>query len=92
MRGSEGDWGREYDTDDNIFLRLLGIHAGQYPETVKARKVIEAKSEGADDHLRHGDEFSIEGGTTIVVPAWEVRDLLNRSIFVERREKRISEE
>ena len=83
-----GNWEYEYDTENNIFLRLLGIHAAQYPETVKARKLKKATLESSDDTLKHGDDFLLESGTTIVVPTWEVRDLLNHKHLVERREKR----
>lgn len=86
------DWGIEYDTENNIFLRLLGIHSSQYPERAKARKHQGAGAELDDseeaDFISDGDHIWIESGTTVVVPAWEIRELLNRKEFVERREKR----
>lgn len=86
---AEADWALEYDMEDNIFLRLLGIHIGQYPEVVKARKLPKTKPiSETDDLIRHGDRFVIEGGVTVVVPAWEILDLLNREEFVKRRAER----
>jgi hypothetical protein len=89
MRGPDGpDWSMEYDTENNIFLRLLGIHAAQYKEKVKIRKPKKPELEGDDDTIRDGDDLWIEGGTTIVVPAWEIRALLNRPDFIQTREDR----
>jgi len=81
-------WETEYDTENNIFLRLLGIHAAQYPEKAKVWKPRKLKSEADDDVIRYGDEIWINSGTTIVVPAWEIRALLNKSCFLERRKER----
>ena len=46
-------WETEYDTENNIFLRLLGIHAAQYPEKAKVWKPRKLKSEADDDVIRY---------------------------------------
>lgn len=70
----------------NTFLMFLGIHAGQYYDTVVTRKVKVAE---ADDAIRDGDKLRIPNSMTIVVPAWEVLNLLNFPIFVRQREDRV---
>lgn len=84
------EWAIEYDTDNNLFIRLLGIHVAQYPEVVRARKMPKSKpdSEAEDEIIRSGDRLVIDGGVTVVVPAWEIIDLLNREEFVKRRAER----
>lgn len=88
------EWAIEHDTDDNLFIRLLGIHVAQYSEVVRVRRRPENKArvEVEEDVIRSGDQLVIEGGVTVVVPAWEIIDLLSRPEFVQKREDRNSEQ
>jgi hypothetical protein len=90
MRGisHQLQWQFEHDMENNMFVSLLGIHAGQYPEPVTARKIKRAKSAGEADAILDGDKLEIPGGMTIVVPMWEVYDLLNLGVFVRQRKAR----
>jgi hypothetical protein len=76
----------EHDADNNMFVSLLGIHAGQYPEPVEVKKIRKKTSE--KDPILDGDKLSIPGGMTIVVPMAEVYELLNSSALVEQRNGR----
>lgn len=71
------------ETAENTFLMLLGIHAGQYPELVEARKVKrKTKAEAAeDDIIRDRDKLRIPSSMAVVVPAWEIINLLNLPMF-----------
>jgi hypothetical protein len=79
----EDDW----ETKSNTFLMLLGIHAGQYPERVEARKETRTRAE-VDDIVRDRDKLKIPSSMAVVVPAWEVVNLLNLPIFKVQRNKR----
>ena len=79
----EDDW----ETKSNTFLMLLGIHAGQYPERVEARKETRTRAE-VDDIVRDRDKLKIPSSMAVIVPAWEVVNLLNLPIFKVQRNKR----
>jgi hypothetical protein len=83
MFDAQDDW---YDRE-NTFLMLLGLHAGQYPEQVEARKVRKTHGE-SDDIVRDRDKLKIPGSMAVVVPAWEVINLLNLSVFADQRRER----
>jgi hypothetical protein len=98
--GSGGDLGHElidhsvgFDAEDdwqdreNTFLMLLGVHAGQYPERVEARKADKTLGE-SDDIIRDRDKLKIPSSMTVVVPAWEIANLLQLPIFVDQRRER----
>jgi len=70
----------------NYFVGLLGIHCGQFWETVKAFK--SKPEELIGDPVRDGDELDIQGGMTMVVPAWCITDLLNLEVFETMRDER----
>lgn len=79
----------ERETYSNTFLMLLGIHAGQYPERVEAKKIKQLIAESSDDSIiRDGDKLKIPSSMTIVVPAWEIVNLLNLEVFQMQRKKR----
>ena len=78
----EIEWHTELDIEDNIFVALLGIHAGQYREPVTVTKV---KAESA---IADGDIWEIPGGMTIVVPLWEVHKLLSLPTIRAQRDAR----
>jgi hypothetical protein len=69
--------GEKYDA----FVKLLGIHSGQFVETLKARKENSAP-------IHDGDKLKIQSSMTIVVPAWAIEKLLNEPAFVEQRAMR----
>jgi hypothetical protein len=77
----------DHETADNTFLMLLGIHAGQYYDRVKAFKGGGAPGE-SDNVVRDGDEMRIPNSMAIVVPSWEILTLLNEPTFAEQRQKR----
>jgi len=77
----------DLEVQGNTFLMLLGVHAGQYPERVEARKVRTTSGE-SDDIVRDRDKLKIPGSMAVVVPAWEIVNLLNRPHFVELRQQR----
>lgn len=68
---------------------LLGVHCGQYPEQVQARKIKKATGEAADDIVRDRDNLKIPSSMAVVVPAWEIVNLLNQPFFTEIRRRRI---
>lgn len=80
---AQDDW----ETASNTFLMLLGIHAGQYHDTVKAFKGRGVRGE-SDNAIRDGDEMRIPNSMAIVAPSWEILTLLNLPTFVEQRRKR----
>ncbi|HEY3638083.1 MAG TPA: hypothetical protein VGK90_08005 [Rhizomicrobium sp.] len=87
------DWHEYVHERENTFLRLLGIHVGQYPETVVARKVTK-KQENIEDVIRDRDKIQIPSSMTIVVPAWQISRVLNLPKFREKamqREKEMDE-
>jgi hypothetical protein len=77
----------DLETHQNTFLMLLGLHAGQYHDTVKAKKVKRAHAEN-DDIMRDGDQMRIPNSMAIVVPSWEIWTLLDQPFFEEQRKAR----
>jgi hypothetical protein len=71
----------------NWFVGLLGIHCGQFWERVEVRKAPQ-KKERLGDPINEGDVLQIQGGMTIVAPAWRITELLNLEVFEEMRRKR----
>jgi hypothetical protein len=72
---------------DNTFLMLLGIHAGQYHDTVKAFKDRHGSGE-SDNLVRDGDEMRIPNSMAIVAPSWEILTRLDHPVLIEQRRKR----
>lgn len=58
------DW--SIDTDNNLFMRLLGVHCDQFWEDVEIRKKDAPK-----------EDASIAASMTIVVPAWRISAMLD---------------
>lgn len=77
----------DWEAEKNTFVALLGIHAGQYPEKVEARKENRTSAEH-DDIVRDRDKLKIPSSMTVVVPAWEIMNLLNLPVFQAARRKR----
>lgn len=63
-------------THKDWFVGLLGIHCGQFWERVEFRKQT-AEMERRGDPIVEGDNLVIQGGMTIIAPAWEIIDLLD---------------
>jgi len=81
------DMNDDRETEENTFLMLLGIHAGQYPERVEARKIKKTFGE-SDDIVRDRDKLKIPSSMAVVAPAWEIINLLNQPIFATQRQER----
>ncbi|MDA9483386.1 hypothetical protein XI07_15450 [Bradyrhizobium sp. CCBAU 11445] len=63
-------------THKEWFVGLLGIHCGQFWESVEFRKQ-KAEMERRGDPVLEGDNLVVQGGMTIIAPAWEIIDLLH---------------
>jgi hypothetical protein len=84
----------DMEMENNTFLMLLGVHAGQYPEWVEARKIKKTLGE-VDDIVRDRDKLKIPSSMAVVAPAWEIINLLNLPVFQaqrQERDKRMNEE
>jgi hypothetical protein len=66
------------DAQINTFLSLLGLHAGQYNDEIDVR--IRKRSGLAT--------LSMPSSLTIVVPAWEISNLLDQKVFADQRRQR----
>jgi hypothetical protein len=75
------------ETESNMFVALLGIHAAQYSERVEARKVRKTSGE-SHDMLREGDELEVASSMTVVIPAWEITALLDLPVLQAQRHER----
>jgi hypothetical protein len=73
------------DRREEAFIRMLGVHVGQYRDEIEARK---ARVPEADRSIQDGDRLYIPNSLTIVAPAWSVLDLIERDSFAERRADR----
>ena len=69
---------------ENRFFKLMGIHAGQYHEKAKANKERDVQDE-SDTVIRDGDQLKIPGGMTLVIPTWEIIELLNSPNLAKQR-------
>jgi len=69
---------------ENRFLKLLGVHAGQYPEKTKA-KLTESLNHESNAAIHDGDDLEIPSGMTLVVPVWEIIELLNSPKLTKQR-------
>lgn len=86
-------------TEKEHFLKLLGVHCGQFRDVIKikearnlevgeALEAIEEGVENANVALKIGDKLYIPSSMTIVVPAWCITDLLNHPELEAMRKKR----
>jgi hypothetical protein len=78
----------DMETEENTFLMLLGVHCAQYHERVEARKIKKVTGETGDNIVRDRDRLRIPSSMAIVVPAWEIVNLLNLPFFTQIRERR----
>lgn len=72
------------DTRNNLFLKLLGIHSGQFDDLLEAR-VAEAYGKNP---IIEGDNIAIPSSMTIIVPAWAISELLDIPELTEQRKMR----
>ena len=72
-----GSW--NLDTTNNVFLRLLGVHSGQFDERVTALAA------GAGDHNKR---LMIPSSMTTIVPAWRITEVLEMPELKKKREDR----
>lgn len=72
---------------DDMFVGLLGVHCGQFWDTVKAYKT-KSSSEQLGDSIKDGDEIDIQSSMNIVAPAWRITELLNLEEFEMARKQR----
>jgi hypothetical protein len=72
------------------FVRLLGIHWGQFPEKWEVKSREKPQNTEA---LIEGDERYIEGmsGMTLALPAWQLKDMLEMKKHADVRERHIKE-
>jgi hypothetical protein len=78
----------QMEIQENTFLVLLGVHTGQYPEKIVAQKIKKTIGHVEDGTIRDGDKLKVPSSMTIVVPAWEIVNLLNQPFFLDLRHRR----
>lgn len=82
------------DIRKNTFIRLLGIHVGEYHDLVEVKKVsTAAQSRGKQiktqkQTIKEGDKLEIPNSMALVVPAWEIGKLLGLQTFEDQRRAR----
>jgi hypothetical protein len=69
--------------DGNRFLKLLGIHTGQFGEPLEVKL-----GERHGDPVKEGDVIEIPSSMTSVVPSDRIADLLEIDVFAEARKRR----
>jgi hypothetical protein len=70
----------------HFFVKLLGIHWGQFPEMWELKEGKKPRSEVTQIA---GNEKYVEGmsGMTLSIPSWRIRSFLEQPKFVEERER-----
>jgi hypothetical protein len=90
-------WTRDPEKDHVIlasgpydeFWGLLGIHCGQFWDTIEVRKT--RTTERLGDSIAEGDKLEIQSGMTIVIPAWRIKEFIDSQGFEMARQKREDE-
>lgn len=77
-----GDW--TLNTTNNVFLKLLGIHSGQFDDEVEATK---AEAYGQLP-IVEGDKIGIPSSMTVVAPSWNISKVLDLPALAEQRSVR----
>jgi hypothetical protein len=71
------------EIQDNMFLRVLGIHSSQYHDIIEARTIRKDKKPGRKMLLQSPNSMCV------VTPSWEILDLLNNNPnFTKQRKRR----
>jgi hypothetical protein len=71
----------------SAYLKLLGVHCGQYPELIDF-KVVRKEPKAQPLEVREGDKLRVASSMTVVAPAWEIASLINLKKFRDQREER----
>lgn len=87
MREHDEDRRESLEAEKNTFLVLFGIHVGQYYDRVTAKKAKSVHAEWGEPVI-DGDELEIPNSVALVVPAWDVHELLMLNKFAEQRKAR----
>jgi hypothetical protein len=69
------------------FLRLFGIHIGQFHDEVTVKKIYPAEKKEPPE-LKDGDEIRFPGSMTIVVPAQQILTLMGDAELKAKRDAR----
>jgi len=80
--------GYHFNQNGNILFALLGVHCAQHWETIEVNKAKRKTSQDAGDPILEGDKLRIQGGMTIVIPAWGITELLEHSELAQKRKDR----
>ncbi len=72
------------------FIKLLGLHWGQFPEQWEVKNKEKSRAEAV---LEQGDERYIEGmsGMTLAIPAWNIRTFLDMPKLRDERNEAINQ-
>jgi hypothetical protein len=81
----EGNFVEDMMKPYSAFVKLLGVHSGQFVERMTAEH---AESLYDADPIKRGDKLAVQSSMTIVVPAWSILELLGLQHFVEIRKVR----
>lgn len=74
------------DPHSQSFLALMGCHRGQFREEAKIYAANE--SDEARRPLQTGDNIEIASSMTVVIPAWEISNVLNHLDLKKQAEER----
>lgn len=77
-------------TPEDHFIKLLGIHWGQFPEQweIKSKKKTVAQASIRGQNKRYVEGMS---GMTLAVPAWAIREFLEMPKYKKPRDKKLEE-
>jgi len=87
LRNISSDSGFTYTSQNNAFFRILGVHRGQFWETITARATEATPRKAFAD----GDKIDIASSMTYIVPAWRIAEMLESEQFRKRRAQRDEE-
>lgn len=73
-------------TQNNLFIRLLGVHRAQFHEHAKVHRALDTKDKPIKN--LEGAVLDIDDSMTAVIPAWEITTLLNEPELADMRKKR----
>jgi hypothetical protein len=76
----------------SIFLRLFGIHCGQFREEIDVRKVRDEgpAAEVIGDPIMEWDKLIVPSSMTVVAPCWRITELLDQEFFEMARKERLA--
>ncbi len=80
-----GEW--TVRTQNNMYLRLLGIHCRQFFEPLEVSRLKEEAGESLGDPIKEGDLLEIQSSMTAVIPAWRISELLEDSELTKTRKE-----